>query len=420
MKKVLVLGLLGLCIVSGLVFAGGKKEAAAPEIVLMHDKGGNPNYQPFFEETGKAAATAIGVGFTPVPYPTTDAFIASVRAALPTAKAPDLFTWWSTYRMKDLIDQGLVADLTDLWDKHKADYSQGIRDAFTFDGKVYGLPYTIEYWGIWYNKDVFRKYNLSVPKTWDDFMKVNATLKQNNVTPMHQTVQGRWPTFIMFEEMVARQDPDLYVDLCEGRAKYTDPRVKQAFLVWADLINKGYFSDPSTDKFADAPRLFNAGEIAMIPSGSWYFTVLTSAGVSEDKLGFFVMPPPVASVGNVAIMEAAPVLVAKNAPNLDAAKKIIDWWMTPDGNLVMAKLLNQFPPNLKASTSFLPKVKSDIAVMLQEGKYRILNRYWEATPTPICEVAVDKFAEFILNPGSLDKVLADLEKTASDYWAKAK
>ncbi len=33
----------------------------------------------------------------------------------------------------------------------------------------------------------------------------------------------------MFEEMVARQDPQLYVDLCEGKVKYSDPRVKKAF-----------------------------------------------------------------------------------------------------------------------------------------------------------------------------------------------
>lgn len=428
MRKVIILCVLGLVIATGLLFAAGSKEAgskpeaakAVPELVLMHDKGGNPNYQPFYEEVGKAAKVAAGVGFTPTPYPTTDAYIAAVRAALPTAKAPDLFTWWSTYRMKDLIDQGLVADLTDLWDKHKADYSQGIRDAFTFDGKVYGLPYSIEYWGIWYNIDVFKKYNLSVPKTWDEFLNVCATLKQNGVTPMEQTVQGRWPTFILFEEMVARQNPDLYVDLCEGRAKYTDPGIKQAFTVWADLINKGYFTDPSTDLFADAPRLFNSGEVAMVPCGSWYFTVLTSGGVPESKCGFFVMPPPVASVGNVAIMEAAPVLVARNTPNLDAAKKVIDWWMTPEGNVVMAKQLNQFPPNMKADTSFLPKVKTDIAVMLNAGKYRILNRYWEATPTPICEAAVDKFAEFVLNPKSVDKVLADLDKIASDYWATNK
>ena len=95
-----------------------------------------------------------------MPYPTTDVFIATVRAALPTTDAPDLFTWWSTYRMKELIDQGLLAPTTELWDKHKDEYSEGLRNAFTFDGEAYGYSYTQEYWPVWYNKDVFAQYNL--------------------------------------------------------------------------------------------------------------------------------------------------------------------------------------------------------------------------------------------------------------------
>jgi ABC-type glycerol-3-phosphate transport system substrate-binding protein len=224
----------------------------------------------------------------------------------------------------------------------------------------------------------------------------------------------------MFEEMVARQDPKLYVDLCEGRAKYSDPGVKAAFTVWAGLIKKGYFTDASTDLFSDTPRLFAQGQVGMIPIGSWYYTTLTSAGVSEADCGFFVLPPHNPKVGNVAIMEAAPILVSKNAPNLDAAKKVIDWMMTPEGNIVFPKLTNQFPSGLKSDTSFLPKVKADLGAMLVKDKYQILNRYWEATPTAICETAVDKFAEFILDPSKLDQVLADLDKVASDYWSTAK
>jgi ABC-type glycerol-3-phosphate transport system substrate-binding protein len=387
---------------------------------MMHDKGGNPNYQPFYEKVGVDAKAAIGVGFTPTPYPDTNTFIAAVRAALPTNKAPDLFTWWSTYRMKDLIDQGLVADLTDLWDKHKTEYTQGLRDAFTFNGKVYGFPDVVEYWGIWYNKDVFAKYNLKVPTTWDEFQTVCATLKKNKITPMAQTVQGRWPTFIMFEEMVAREDPQLYVDLCEGRAKYSDPRVKKAFGVWADLIAKGYFTDPSTDLFSDVPRLFNAGKVAMVPCGSWYLTVLTGGGVPESKAGVFIMPPHNPSAGKVVILEASPILISAKAPNRAAAMKVADWWMGPEGNADYAKQTGQFPPNTKADTSFLPQVKVDLRKTIVDENYRVLNRYWEATPTAICEKAVDKFAEFILKPNTVDTVLADLDKIADDYWATAK
>jgi ABC-type glycerol-3-phosphate transport system substrate-binding protein len=360
------------------------------------------------------------VGFTATPYPTTDVFISAVRAALPTKQAPDLFTWWSTYRMKDLIDQGLVAETTDLWDKHKAEYPQGLRDSFTFNGKVYGIAYLAEYWGVWYNTEVFAKFKLKEPKTWAEFLNVCDTLKKGGVTPMLMTVQQRWPTFILFEEFIARQNPSLYVDLCEGRAKYTDLQVKMAFKVWADLIKKGYFSDPSVDMFSEAPQLFNQGKIAMVPCGTWYMTVLTTNGVPESKCGVFIMPPHNATAGKVAILESSPILIAKNAPNLEAAKKVADFWMGPYGNGFFAKMLGQFPANPKSDTGYLPKVKVDLAKMLARENYRILNRFWEATPTPICEQAVDKFAEFILNPGSVDKVLSDLDKIADDYWSKNK
>jgi ABC-type glycerol-3-phosphate transport system substrate-binding protein len=320
--------------------------------------------------------------------------------------------------MKDLIDQGLVAETTDLWDKHKAEFSKGLRDAFTFNGKVYGFAYVVEYWGVWYNTEVFAKYNLKPPKTWAEFLKVCDTLKSKGVIPLLQTVTARWPTFILFEEMVARQNPDLYVDLCEGRAKYTDPQVKTAFGVWADLIKRGYFTDPSVDLFAEAPQLFNQGKVAMVPCGSWYMTVLTSNGVPESKCDIFVMPPHNASAGKLAILEATPILIAKNAPNLEAAKKVADYWMGPEGNAFYAKLVGQYPSNSKSDTSYLAKARLNYRQMLIGQNYRILNRYWEATPTPICEQAVDKFAEFILNPGSVDKVLSDLDKIADDYWSK--
>jgi ABC-type glycerol-3-phosphate transport system substrate-binding protein len=404
-------------VLMGLAVAGF---AQVKDIVMMHDKGGNPNYQPFYEAMGNQVKQAIGLGFTATPYPTTDVFISTVRAALPTKQAPDLFTWWSTYRMKDLIDQGLLAETTELWDKHKAEYSKGLRDAFTFNGKVYGFAYVVEYWGVWYNTEVFAKYNLKVPKTWAEFLKVCDTLKANGVTPMFQSVQQRWPTFILFEEMIARQSPDLYVDLCEGRAKYSDARVKKAFGVWADLIKKGYFTDPSTDLFSEAPQLFNQGKIAMVPCGSWYMTVLTSNGVPESKCDIFVMPPHNASSGKLAILEATPILIAKNAPNLASAKKVADYWMGPEGNAFYAKLVGQYPSNSKSDTSYLAKARVGFRKTLVDENYRILNRFWEATPTPICEQAVDKFAEFILNPASVDKVLADLDKIADEYWAKNK
>ena len=47
-----------------------------------------------------------------------------------------------------------------------------------------------------------------------------------------------------------------------------------------------------------------------------------------------------------------------------------------------------------------------------------MNRYWEATPTPICEIAVLKLGEFILDTDKLENTLKDIDHFAEQYWAK--
>ena len=160
--------------------------------------------------------------------------------------------------------------------------------------------------------------------------------------------------------------------------------------------------------------------VPRIPCGSWYLTQLTTNGVPIDKADIFIMPPVNPAAGKVVIMEASPIVISAKAPNLAAAKKVADWWMGPAGNAAFAKMLNQYPANAKSDSSFLPASKVTFAKTIVDDQYRVLNRYWEATPTPICEKAVDKFAEFILNPGNVDQILTDLDKIADDYWATAK
>ena len=144
-----------------------------------------------------------------MPYPDTSTYQAAVRASLRTPSAPGIFTWWSGYRMKDLVDAGLVADVTPLWKKYTDAglYNPSLASAYTFNGKIYGIPDLVAYWVVFYNKKVFDKYQLTPPKTWAELEKVAATLKENKVTPFGATVHGRWPSFIWFEELLVRQDP---------------------------------------------------------------------------------------------------------------------------------------------------------------------------------------------------------------------
>jgi ABC-type glycerol-3-phosphate transport system substrate-binding protein len=167
-------------------------------VVLAHDKGNVPLFQENFIKQGDMARKAIGVGIRPVPSVTPDLYWHQMMTNLPTEQAPELFVWWSTFRARELVEHDFVTDLTPLWDKYAGDYAPEIREAFTVNGKVYGFPFVLEYWPVWYNKKIFNRLGLQAPTTWTEFLTVCERLKKAGVTPILCSLQNNWPAFIWF------------------------------------------------------------------------------------------------------------------------------------------------------------------------------------------------------------------------------
>jgi len=275
---------------------------------------------------------------------------------------------------------------------------------------------------VFYNKKVFAQYNLTPPKTWDDLEKINATLKQNNVTPFGATVQGRWPAFIWFEEFLIRQDPDLYNKLMTGQAKYTDQGVTDMFAKWKEWIDKGYFTDPSID-FGTAgsnamASQFAQGKLGMILVGTWYVSTLTGAGMSADDIGAFIMPNEKADMKPALIVESGPLLVSANSAQKADALKDADYWMGAEAQQTWVNA-QDFPPinvDVKAKSALI----TDLATAINGGGYNQINRFWEATPPDIAEAAVDEIGNFMVHPDTAAQTQKNLQALADKYWANHK
>ena len=396
-----------------LLFAALVGQSLAQSVDFFHDKA---NWQPSYEDAFKDAP----VGVKSVPYADTSSYQAAVRAALRTPQAPGMFTWWSGYRMKDLVDAGLIADVSDIWQKYvdAGIYSESLASAFSFDGKAYAIPSNLAYWGVFYNKAVFEKYGLEVPTTWQDLEKVNATLKENGVTPFGASVDGRWPAFIYFQEFLVRENPEFYKRLMEGEAKYTDPEVASVFETWQGWISKGYFSDP-TMGFGTAGTAMGSelakGNLAMILSGSWYADTIIEAGLTDDQFGFFIMPNEKADMPKTVIFEAGPILLAENSRQKEDALTDADYWMSAPAQQIWVDDMN-FPPVNQDTSSKNPLV-AGIVEEVNQGDYEQINRYWEATPPDIAEAAVDELASFMLQQAPADEVMKNLQTIADQYWS---
>ncbi len=384
---------------------------------FMHDKA---PWQDFFIAQGDLAEAAIGVNWDASPFADTTSYQAAVLASLPTGDTPDFFTWWSGYRIEDLYTQGVLADVSDIWTQAIADGNlpESLAAAFTFDDKQYAVPSHVSYWVVFYNKKLFAENNVTVPTTWAEFTAAADTFKAAGITPIASTQVGRWPSFIMFEELVLRTDPNFYVELTAGRAKYTDPTCVQALETWRGMIEAEYFTSFDLDLFTGVPGEFSAGKVAMIPIGTWYQSNFLASGmVPGEDYDLFIMPNVNDAVTDkVAIVETGALAISARSKQIDAAKRMASWWITPEAQTAWTNNLGDAPANPKAQSE--NPVLGSLLSTLSSESYALYQRYWEASPVPIVESAVDFLAEFMLNPGDAQGVLENIQELADTEWEK--
>ena len=82
------------------------------------------------------------------------------------------FGWVENYNKNGYIQplNGLVKNLSNL--------PQAVLDKYSAGGSVVAVPVAAVAHGIYYNKDIFAKYNLKVPQTWVELISICDTLKQ--------------------------------------------------------------------------------------------------------------------------------------------------------------------------------------------------------------------------------------------------
>ncbi|MEV7980446.1 sugar ABC transporter substrate-binding protein [Streptomyces sp. NPDC086519] len=104
---------------------------------------------------------------------------AKLLAAIRAGNAPDLALVENT-SLPRMIVAGAPLDITDYVSDVRKNYSRGSWAQTTFSGRTYGLPQDVGPMALVYRKDVFDKYGIKAPLTWEDYRKAAAEIKARN------------------------------------------------------------------------------------------------------------------------------------------------------------------------------------------------------------------------------------------------
>ncbi|MET9442807.1 extracellular solute-binding protein [Streptomyces sp. NPDC006610] len=89
--------------------------------------------------------------------------------AVKAGNAPDVINV-EYQSLPDLVTQGLLRDSTaELAEAVEGYAPEAVRSLVTLGGKTWAAPYDVGPQTLYYRKDLFAKYGVEVPKTWDEF-----------------------------------------------------------------------------------------------------------------------------------------------------------------------------------------------------------------------------------------------------------
>jgi raffinose/stachyose/melibiose transport system substrate-binding protein len=291
-------------------------------------------------------------------------WVAALRPALASGKGPDVFDMqpgaYVTQFKSFAEDQSALAEqaLGSDWKTKVAPI--GI-SGLTADGKLTAMSVGSVYAGmLWYNGDIFKKYNLQPPKTLTEWQHVCQVLKSNKVGCFVQGAAQEGFDQDTLQSIANSVQPGLWTKVSTGDAKWTDPGIVQTLSIWKELFTSGIMQPGAVgyQQYPDANNDFLTGKYAMVMMGTWYTQyattkamtgALSAAGVSGAK-PFPILPtqfPDVAGAGNTSEMygDADFGLAISTKTKVKAAAETFVKWMatSAEGQQVIADQLNDLP-----------------------------------------------------------------------------
>ena len=335
-----------------------------------------------------------------------------------SAGPPDVTAWYPGNRMGPFVDAGLFEDLSGLWasDPNLSTSFEAIKPTMTRDGKQWGVPYSYYQWGMYYRKDIFDKYGIAEPKTWDELLAACAKLKENGVTPITIGTKYLWTAAGVFDYLNLRTNGyDVHNDLTAGKIAYTDDRIRATFAKWEELVRPGYFvENHASMSWQDAIAPFAKGDAAMYVMGNFAVGAMKDAGLSGDQIDFFQFPEITPGMPRAEEAPADALFIPSGAKNKADARKFLAFVARPDVQSEWNITIGQLPPNSKA------KVGDD--KFIQEGMATVstaagLAQFYDRdAPAEMAKAGMEGFQEFMIKPDRLDAILKRLDKVQKKVY----
>ncbi|MFD6445019.1 sugar ABC transporter substrate-binding protein [Promicromonospora sp. NPDC060204] len=307
-------------------------------------QGTNPDAEDFFADVSTAFEEETGATLDVEFVEWGDAhdrFVTSIAGGT-TPDVAETGTTWTP----EFADAGALAPLDEYVDAAGVtdDLVEGLVDAGTYDGQLYGMPWYAGVRSLVYNTELFEQAGVEPPTTWAEIEDAAAALKKEFPDKIAVAVPGDaeftvYPWVWGAGGEVATLDGDTWTSGLDS------PEAQEGIGFWTGLATEGDYSSAGATTWRETDVLdsFAAGDVGMAVMGSWTPGAIVEA--NADMEGKFAAVPVPGQDGGIApsVLGGSHLSVFETADDKDLAWTFVEMMTTGEFAQQWAEQSGYFP-----------------------------------------------------------------------------
>ena len=283
------------------LFASAWTAAAADVTVRVLHVEQNPQASGFWNDIARRYMAEHPGVKVELQYLENEAYKRKLTTLLQSPDRPNIIYSWGGGVLREQVKAGVIEDLSSAM---TADWRQrfipAAIQAYTLNGKVYGVPMLVSQVGFFYNRNLFARAGVdaSAIKTWDDLLSAVKKLKAAGVTPIIVGGADKWPIHFYWTHLAMRNGGKSAFEAAlrgEGDGFAAAPFIKAGEqlkqLVDLEPFQPGFLGVT----FPQSSGQFGDGRGAMVLQGNFVLNSMRAnsadkKGIPDDQLGWFSFP----------------------------------------------------------------------------------------------------------------------------------
>jgi glucose/mannose transport system substrate-binding protein len=270
-------------------------------------------------------------------------------------------------------------------------------------GHIYAVPVDLHRENVlFFNKRIFAERHLQPPSSIAELLELCRTLKAAGVVPIATSSQG-WILRIMFSSIAAGvMGSKNYHDYFTGQSDLPQPSLRQAIVVFADLLKNYINPDADEEGFGwtNAVQAVMTGEAAMLFHGDWAKGYLVQTGAVPD-VDFGMAGSPGAT--DLFLYGADLLSIPTGAANSQGAREFLATAVSRAGQAKFNRLKGSSPFRSDMSPGMLDPLGQAMLEDLKHARYRMVfpnRRAWDEAMASFARTrdAAALFKSFTDNP----------------------